>query len=799
VGQFFYGVGTGVAPGVSHVDNYSADYFFNTVIFWGESIPDAVVNQSFCYGQSSNPAITLADQEASDTEYDNYIDEHGTIIVSGVGDSDGAPEAPSTCYNGIAVGCANGPSAVGPTLDNGRCKPDITAPNWATSFSAPLVSGAAAILVQAGTIGAGGTSAQIEADAVDPRTVKALLLNGANKQSVTFNRTPTSPLDPINGAGMLNVYNSYENLAAGFYSPSSTAMTGAVGGAHPADTISAPINSLQGWNFSSLTSSASADAYANYVFTPSAGASSYTFTATLVWERQYNDSETMSLGINNLDLYLYDATTNTLVDSSVSTVDNVQDVYDLNLTPGNRYDLEVLKKGGIPGVSSGVVSNSETYALAFNFAPQSAAPGQSIWSGPSGGNAALPSNWIGGVPELATDTADFAGAITAPATVTLTSNWTMGNILFDNSYSYTVATAANGPLTLDNGGPTATATITDAGGSHTIDAPIQLNSNLSVTVANAGNTLQITGNIYDSSTAGNAGLTLTGNGTLSLSGVNTYGGGTTVSSGTLIASSGQALPSGNAIVNNSSLVIQAGTAGSPVISGQISGSGGLAVGGAAKAYLQLAAGSGNSSQSSLTVAAGSTLDITNNSLTINYGSAAADPVAAIEADISSAYQGGTWGGTGITSSLAAASGHKYAIGYADGNQDSGGIASANQLVLQYALDGDAKLDGTVNFADLLIVAQNYGKTGQDWAHGDFNYDGVVNFPDLLIVVQNYGSSLSQNQSVMLGPEFGSQLQLAAVEIKAAINVPEPTGTGLLLVAGTGLLRRRRQRAAPAWA
>ena len=69
-------------PGVSHVDNYSVDYFFNTAIFFGEPIPDAVVNQSFSFGQSNIPSLNLADQESSDTSYDNLLYRHSTARFS---------------------------------------------------------------------------------------------------------------------------------------------------------------------------------------------------------------------------------------------------------------------------------------------------------------------------------------------------------------------------------------------------------------------------------------------------------------------------------------------------------------------------------------------------------------------------------------------------------------------------------------------------------------------------------------------------------------------------------------------
>lgn len=55
--------------------------------------------------------------------------------------------------------------------------------------------------------------------------------------------------------------------------------------------------------------------------------------------------------------------------------------------------------------------------------------------------------------------------------------------------------------------------------------------------------------------------------------------------------------------------------------------------------------------------------------------------------------------------------------------------------------GDADADGKVDFADLVLVARNYGKTNATWFDGDFNGDGSVGFDDLLIVARNYGKSI----------------------------------------------------------
>jgi len=802
VASYLYNASGGVAPGISHVDNYSVDYFFNTTVFIDEPIPDAIVNQSFAFGQSGVLAVTIANQQSSDTTYDNYIAEYGTIFVSGVGNGGSYPYpcAPSTSYNGIAVAADDGVSAVGRTPDDGRSKPDITAPGGYTSFSTALVSGSAALLYQAGSRGDGGVTSQLRKYAVDPRTIKALLLNGADKQSVTFSRTHTQPLDPMNGAGALNVYNSYEQLAAGFQPATSIANTSILGGSHPADTTSSAIGTQSGWSFGSLTSTTLADAYANYIFSPPTGVSGYTLAATLVWERQYNLLPAIPLGINNLSLYLYDTTANKLVDYSNSTVDNVQGVYDRNLTPGDRYDLEVLKVGGVPGVRPGVVSSSEAYALAFNFSQTQATQGS--WSSSAGGSASLASNWVGVIPQYASDTANFTSAITAPATVSLGTNWIVGNINFNNAHSYTIAPATTGPLTLDNGGPAATATINDSGGSHSIAGSLQLNSKLAVSVANAADTLQISGSIFDNPTAGGGGLTLSGNGTLVLSNTNSYTS-TTIQSGTLMVAGARALPAGAAVVNAASLVIAAGTSSLPAITGNLSGAGSLTIGsGLTSGYLQIQSGSGTSSQAALMINSASTLDITSNTFTINYG-AAPDPLAAIRGNLHSAYNGGNWQGTGLTSStvraqVAAAYGNSngtYGLGYADGNDDGHTVAAQGRLLVEPALVGDANLDGKVDFDDLLILAQNVGTTNADWMHGDFNYDSKIDFNDLLSLAQNVGRT---NGNTPLGAElpasFMAEWNLALAEINSAGSVPEPATLSLLsTVAMTLLVRRRRAK------
>jgi Subtilase family len=346
----FYGITNGVATNVDHVDNYEADTFYNYFVNKGHAISERIVNQSFTFG--TNDA-------SIDQIYDNYAAQNNVLFVSGAGFNGQPVYTPATCYNGIGVGSEAFNSPNGPTSD-GRSKPDIIGfgpPE--TSYTAPEVAGAAAVLMQAGTRGDGGSDTN---SATDMRTVKALLLNGAVKPAGWTN-SPSAPLHPRYGAGVLNVFNAYEQLAGGkhVWNFSTNVPQGTV---HPPVAVAGVVPVLSGWDFNSISStsggllSSAADGVNHYFFNATNGNSGATFaaTATLVWNRQQNQS-----AINNLDLFLFNADTSNLVACSTSLVDNVEQVFVPRL-PQGRYDLQVWKAGG-----SGIVSSAETYALAWAF------------------------------------------------------------------------------------------------------------------------------------------------------------------------------------------------------------------------------------------------------------------------------------------------------------------------------------------------------------------------------------------------------------------------------------------------
>jgi hypothetical protein len=362
VGLIFYGKPNGVETNIAHMDNYDAEYFFESVIDSRSprNIGDPVVNQSFIFTELNGGQDTASDQESIDSLYDNYAAQYETLFISGAGNGSPAQvNPPATCYNGIGVDAYTNftnYSSIGPTVDNGRCKPDITAPWNATSFSTPLVAGAAAVLMQAGLGGDGGSDTN---SAADIRTVKALLLNGAIKPVDWTNDAP-SPLDYRYGAGVLNVFNSYEQLTGGEngYIVSNSVPSGSP---HPPTGDTNTVGVLRGWDFNTISSSAiglsTNDGVNHYYFNVANGANSalFTATATLVWNRQQNQTN-----LNNLDLFLYDTVSSNLIAASTSLVDNVQHLW-LPQLPQGRYDLQVLKDAG------NSVSDTETYALAFEF------------------------------------------------------------------------------------------------------------------------------------------------------------------------------------------------------------------------------------------------------------------------------------------------------------------------------------------------------------------------------------------------------------------------------------------------
>jgi hypothetical protein len=105
--------------------------------------------------------------------------------------------------------------------------------------------------------------------------------------------------------------------------------------------------------------------------------------------------------------------------------------------------------------------------------------------------------------------------------------------------------------------------------------------------------------------------------------------------------------------------------------------------------------------------------------------------------------------------------------------------TSTALTASLATPGDANLDGTVNFSDLLVLAKNYNTTGDVWEQGDFNGDGTVNFSDLLVLAKNYNVSMTDPASTSEWgtladvPSAGSAAAAAATLTGATVSDPLP--------------------------
>jgi hypothetical protein len=141
------------------------------------------------------------------------------------------------------------------------------------------------------------------------------------------------------------------------------------------------------------------------------------------------------------------------------------------------------------------------------------------------------------------------------------------------------------------------------------------------------------------------------------------------------------------------------------------------------------------------------LDLRTNSMIIDY--AVFSPMPGVAAAVGQAYSGGLWNANGIASTWGDAS--QFAVGYAEsadlfgagGGTFAGQAVDDSAVLLTFTRYGDANLNRSVDFPDLLKLAQNYGSFLQTWSTGNFDYDvaGEVAFSDLLILAQNYNGSV----------------------------------------------------------
>ncbi len=342
-------------------------------------------------------------------------------------------------------------------------------------------------------------------------------------------------------------------------------------------------------------------------------------------------------------------------------------------------------------------------------------------------------------------------------------------------------------ISVNNDNPSGTTTIgVGDNGTGNFTGNILLNENVQLT-GGTGGVANFSGNI-----TGVGGVTASGTGIVNLSGANGYGGATGVSSGaTLVSTVTGALPTGTHVTNNGALVVN----GNATL-GSLTGTGTLTIAPASGSNsVKLAANSGLATEGGLTIAANSTLDIANNHMVISYTGSPTTPDATIRGLLISGRNGGTWNGTtGIISSGGSGTGVAagYSVGYADGADHVVTGLSSGQIEVKYTLLGDANLDGLVTGDDFTILVGNLGKSIAGWDKGDFLYTGLVTGDDFTALVGNLGKSATGADVAIPAADLAAIDAFAVANNLTLPSVPEPASAGLLVVAGMGVLARRRR-------
>ena len=326
-------------------DNTPTVDWVNAVIFNGGGDPElsgfdrqTVSSHSYAFFSDPNGQLPSLMERM-----DYIIDQSDATIVVGSNNGGALPPGWAPNYNALTVGVSSGNHGSGltTTYGAGRVAIDVVAPTTATSTATPFVAGAVAILQDAAN----------DTDAANSEVIRATIMAGATKDESEFTagwaRTTTEPLDSVLGAGELNVHNSYDIQQAGEFD----------GGSATSPVMIAATN---GWDYDSGIST---NGERIYEFEIDGGEELTDFSVALTWNLDIVDnglsqfvwSPTQQLA--NLSLELYDSTDSylgTLLDESVSDVDNVEHIYVISGLTKGTYHLRV--------------SNNNDFATDYGFA-----------------------------------------------------------------------------------------------------------------------------------------------------------------------------------------------------------------------------------------------------------------------------------------------------------------------------------------------------------------------------------------------------------------------------------------------
>ena len=348
VGSIFYGTHS-MANGISDITCYEATFWINSMFRSSVSaLPDGsrVVNHSWAgNGNDVSQIGTMLRM------LDRQVERNELIEVVTMANAPGVNVLLSGAYNVIAVGKIRGNLDYGSkTVDlvygAGRTRPDVVAPEPTTSVAAPEVAATAVLLVETGHKGAlklstsfttiAGVDTVYNAERVE--TIKAALMAGADR--VTNNshgkgdisdyrssgHQTSNGLDDRFCAGQVNALHSFQIIAAG-------EQNSLEDGGLNAGTIG-----LTGFDYDNAFGGyLNSNKTATYKFQATNGSK---LSASLVWNIDVTNDRTLAAALPNLNLELFDVTTQTASAFSSSKRDNTENIQ-VDLVAGHSYELLV--------------------------------------------------------------------------------------------------------------------------------------------------------------------------------------------------------------------------------------------------------------------------------------------------------------------------------------------------------------------------------------------------------------------------------------------------------------------------
>jgi fibronectin type 3 domain-containing protein len=106
--------------------------------------------------------------------------------------------------------------------------------------------------------------------------------------------------------------------------------------------------------------------------------------------------------------------------------------------------------------------------------------------------------------------------------------------------------------------------------------------------------------------------------------------------------------------------------------------------------------------------------------------------------------------------------------------DGGESAASDEQSVYSHIAGDANDDRSVNFNDLVALAQNYNTTGKTFAQGDFTGDGSVDFNDLVVLAQHYNTTVppaAPRETAQAVPIAGAAPMPSLATVVGQLNAP----------------------------